>query len=102
MPLLKAFFCALKFGRGIYQQIFELCIPKPRERRKNCKGAHTLSSEEKRKVETKKMLVTDGAVSEDMPLKQGLPLQQTKFKSNGYEEEGNETIDVAILTNTSP
>eukprot|EP00944_MAST-04C_sp_MAST-4C-sp1_P010031 g10031.t1 len=57
---------------------------------------------EKRKVETKKMLVTDGAVSEDMPLKQGLPLQQTKFKSNGYEEEGNETIDVAILTNTSP
>ena len=60
------------------------------------------NQEEKRVVETKNTLRNDGTVSEDMPLKQGLLLPTKKIMSNRYEEEGNATIDDAILVNTSP
>lgn len=58
--------------------------------------------EEKQKAETKNTLVKNDKKLDDMPLKKGLPLSQAKLTSNGHDEECNEIIDAAILTNTSP
>ena len=102
MPLLKAFFVPWKLVEAYAIKYLNYAYQSREEEEKIVKEHIGNNQEEKRVVETKNTLRNDGTVSEDMSLKQGLLLPTKKIMSNRYEEEGNATIDDAILVNTSP